>query len=36
MMAQPDDTFTPADNDDLNNRINDALTTQVDAFANCN
>ena len=27
-----DDSFKPADNDDLNNRINNALTTQVDAL----
>src|SRR5436305_6659860 len=30
----PNNTFTPADNDDLNNRINDALTTQVDDLQN--
>ena len=29
---EDDDVFKPADNDDLNNRINDALTTQVDAL----
>ena len=28
----PDNTFRPADNDALNDRINDALTSQVDAL----
>src|SRR5205809_1357222 len=28
----PDSKFRPSDNDELNNRINDALTTQVDAL----
>ncbi|MFT4154629.1 hypothetical protein [Parafilimonas sp.] len=27
-----DDSFKPSDNDDLNNRLNDALTAQVDAL----
>jgi hypothetical protein len=30
--GKEDDVFKPSDNDDLNNRINDALTTQVDAL----
>ena len=30
--GKDDDVFKPSDNDDLNNRINDALTTQVDAL----
>ncbi len=30
--GKPDEFFKPADNDDLNNRINDALTAQVDAL----
>ena len=30
--GKEDDFFKPSDNDDLNNRINDALTTQVDAL----
>src|SRR6478609_9134797 len=30
--GKDDDVFKPSDNDDLNNRINNALTTRVDAL----